>query len=112
MITRRITFPLRLAALRLVRRGGRVALVAFGIAAAAALLGAVAAGSLVARDRSLERQTERLEAADRAVRVVWGGIASGPSNRFASVDASALDALRPFGGRPVRAMLFRQSQAN
>jgi hypothetical protein len=111
MITRRILFPLRLAALRLARRGERVGLVALGIAAAAALLAAVSAGSLVARDRSLERQTGRLAAADRAVRVVWGGIASGPSNHFSSVDRAARDALRPFGGRPVRAMLFRQSQA-
>src|SRR5205807_7623351 len=61
--------------------------------------------------RSLERQTGRLAAADRAVRVVWGGIASGPSNHFSSVDGAARDALRPFGGRPVRAMLFRQSEA-
>src|ERR671937_892727 len=111
MITRRILFPLWLAGLRLARRGERVVLVALGIAAAAALLAAVSAGSLVARDRSLDRQTARLAAADRAVRVVWGGIASGPSNRFSAVDAAARDALRPFPGRPVRAMLFRQSQA-
>jgi hypothetical protein len=111
MIVRRILFPLRLASLRLARRGGRVGLVALGIAAAAALLAAVSAGSLVARDRSLERQTARLPAADRAVRVVWGGIASGASNRFESVDGAARTALRSFGGSPVRAMLFRQSQA-
>ncbi len=111
MITRRILFPLRLAGVRLVRRGERVGLVALGIAAAAALLAAVSAGSLVARDRSLERQTAKLAAADRAVRVVWGGIASGPSNHFSDVDSAARSALRPFGDRPVRAMLFRQSQA-
>jgi FtsX-like permease family len=111
MTLRRLLFPLRLAWLRLARRGERVGLVALGIAAAAALLAAVSAGSLVARDRSLERQTAQLASADRAVRVVWGGIASGPSNRFESVDGSARAALRPFGGRPVRAMLFRQSQA-
>jgi hypothetical protein len=111
-MARRILFPLRLAWLRLVRRGGRVGLIAFGIGAAAALLAAVSAGSLVARDRSLERQTVRVPAADRAVRVVWGGIASGPSNRFGSVDGAARAALRPFGGTPVRAMLFRQSQAD
>jgi FtsX-like permease family len=108
---RRILFPLRLAWLRLVRRGGRVGLIAFGIAAAAVLLAAVSAGSLVARDRSLQRQTADVPAADRAVRVVWGGIASGPSNRFGSVDGAAREALRRFGGTPVRAMLFRQSQA-
>jgi hypothetical protein len=107
---RRILFPLRLARLRLARRGGRVVLVALGIAAAAALLAAVSVGSLVARARSLERQTANVAAADRSARVVWGGIASGPSNRFASVDADARAAVRPFGGEPVRAMLFRQAQ--
>jgi hypothetical protein len=111
MTLRRILFPLRLARLRLVRRGGRVVLVALGIAAAAALLAAVSVGSLVARDRSLERQTARLATSDRAVRVVWGGIASGSSNRFSAVDGAAREALQPFGGQPVRAMLFRQSEA-
>jgi hypothetical protein len=109
---RRFLFPLRLAALRLGRRGDRVALVVLGIAAAAALLAAVSAGSLVARDRSLDRQTARLAPQDRAVRVVWGGIASGRSNRFAAVDGAARSALGPFGGTPVRAMLFRQSEAD
>ncbi len=112
MKTRRILFPLRLAGLRLARRGSRVVLVVLGIAAAAALLAAVSVGSLVARDRNLQRQTARLAPADRALRVTWGGIASGPSNRFAAVDGDARSALRTFGSRPVRAMLFRQSQAD
>lgn len=85
-------------------------LVALGIAASAALLAAVLAGSLVARDRSLERDAARLDPSARAVRVVWGGIASGAPNRFALVDGPAREALRPFGGRTVAAMLFRQSQ--
>ncbi len=110
MRTRRILFPLRLAGLRLARRGGRVTLVALGIAAAAALLAAVYAGSLVARASSLERQTGRIAPADRSVRVVWGGIGSGAENRFASVDGDARQAMRPFGGAPVRAMLFRETQ--
>ena len=50
---------------------------AFGIAAGAALLAAVLAGSLVAQDRSVERATVRVPAEDRTVRLVWGGIASG-----------------------------------
>lgn len=85
-------------------------LVALGIAAAAALLAAVYAGSLVARAQSLERQTAQVDAADRSVRVVWGGIGSGASNRFASVDGDARTALQPFGGAPVRAMLFRETE--
>ncbi len=92
------------------RRGGRVTLVALGIAAAAALLAAVYAGSLVARASSLERRTDQIAAADRSIRVVWGGIGSGVSNRYASVDGDARAALRTFGGAPVRAMLFRETQ--
>ncbi len=108
---RRVLFPLRLAGLRLLRRGGRATLVALGIGTGAALLAAVLAGSLVAQDLGLERATARLAPTDRAVRVVWGGIGSGAENRLASVDRTARDALRPLGGAPVRAMLFRQSIA-
>jgi FtsX-like permease family len=107
---RRILFPLRLAGLRLARRGGRVTLVSLGIAASAALLAAVYAGSLVARAQSLERHTGQIAAADRSIRVVWGGIGSGAENRFASVDGDARKALRPFGVAPVRAMLFRETE--
>src|SRR5436190_1329966 len=92
---RRFAFPLRLAWLRLTRRGERVLLVAFGIAAGAALLAAVLAGSLVAQDRSVERATARLPAQDRTVRLVWGGIASGPGTDVAKLDATSRRARDP-----------------
>jgi hypothetical protein len=108
---RRILFPLRLAAVRLARRGERVGLVALGIAAAAALLSAVLAGSLVAQDRSLARATAAVPPADRTVRLTWGGIGSGAPNDPAAVDRFARAAVKPLARRPIRAMLFRQTQA-
>src|SRR2546423_4569352 len=109
---RRFGFPVRLAWVRLTRRGERVVLVAFGIAAGAALLAAVLAGSLVAQDRSVARATARLPAPDRTVRLVWGGIASGPGTDVGKLDETSRRALAPLVRAPTRAMLFRTSQSN
>ena len=109
---RRFTYPLRLAWSRLARRGERVLLVLFGIAAGAALLAAVLGGSLVAQDRSVERATARVPAEDRTVRLVWGGIASGPGTDVHRLDERSRRALAPLVRSPTRAMLFRTSQAN
>jgi ABC-type antimicrobial peptide transport system permease subunit len=109
---RRVAYPLRLAWARLARRGERVVLVWFGIAAGAALLAAVLAGSLVAQDRSVARATERIPAEDRTVRLVWGGIANGPGTDVRKLDERSRRALAPLVQSPTRAMLFRTSQAN
>src|SRR5512132_1915060 len=109
---RRIAYPLGLAWARLARRGGRLVLVGFGIAAGAALLAAVLAGSLVAQDRSVERATARVSPADRTVRLVWGGIASGPGTDVDRLDEMSRRALAPLVRSPTRAMLFRTSQSN
>jgi hypothetical protein len=109
---RRIAYPLGLAWARLTRRAEPVVLVAFGIAAGAGLLAAVLAGSLVAQDRSVERATARMPAADRTVRLVWGGIASGPGTNVDALDRTARRELDPLADSPTRAMLFRTTQAN
>ncbi|MFL5950525.1 MAG: hypothetical protein ACJ74M_02875 [Gaiellaceae bacterium] len=109
---RRFAYPVELAWARLVRRSGRLLLVLFGIAAGAALLAAVLAGSLVAQDRSVERATARIPAEDRTVRLVWGGIASGPGTNVHRLDEVSRAALAPLVHAPTRAMLFRTSQAN
>lgn len=86
-------------------------LVALGVAAGAGLLAAVLAGSLVAQDESLARATAAVPQADRTVRLTWGGIASGAPNDPAAIDRFAREAVTPLARRPIRAMLFRQSQA-
>jgi len=109
---RRIVYPLGLAWARLTRRAERVVLVALGIAAGAGLLAGVLAGSLVAQDRSVERATARMAAADRTVRLVWGGIASGPGTNVDALDRTARREFGPLADSPTRAMLFRTTQAN
>jgi hypothetical protein len=88
-----------------------VVLVALGVGAAAGLLAAVLAGSLVAQDQSLARATAALPQSDRTVRLTWGGIASGAENDPTAIDRFAREAVKPLAGQPIRAMLFRQSQA-
>src|SRR4051812_3315572 len=111
-VLRRILYPIGLAWARVTRSGGRLLLVAFGIAAGSALLAAVLAGSLVAQDRSLERATSHVPPQDRTVRLVWGGVAAGAGSDPTQLDGIARQALGPIVGAPTRAMLFRTSQAN
>jgi hypothetical protein len=108
---RRIAYPLGLAWARLTRRAERVVLVALGIAAGAALLAAVLAGSLIAQDRSVERATDRLAPTERTVRLTWGGIASGRGTSVDELDRTARGSLAPIAHSPTRAMLFRTSEA-
>jgi hypothetical protein len=107
---RRLATPLRLARARLARRLERVALVALGIAAGAAMLAAVLGGSLLARDRSLERATNRIAPADRAVRALWFGIPAQDASRQ-QLDGWALSALNRFGD-VTRAMVYRETSVD
>src|SRR5712692_7157181 len=107
---RRLATPLRLARVRLAHRLERVALVALGIAAGTAMLAAVLGGSLLARDRSLERATARIPAADRAVRALWFGIPAQDAPRR-QLDAWAEHAIAPFG-EVTRAMVYRETSVN
>jgi hypothetical protein len=106
-VLRRSLFVLRLAATRLSRRIRPVALVAFGIAAAAAAFaGALGAGT-VAQDESVARAVSKLPAQERAVRGSWFG-AYDPG-----VDAEAFRALRGVSStRPVRALVFRETSVD
>jgi hypothetical protein len=107
---RALAFPLWLAWVRLASRAERVALVALGIAAGAAMLAAVLAGSLLAQDRSLRRATERIPQADRAVRAQWLGI-PGQGEAWPALNRRATDALRELSPRrPVAVMLYRQTE--
>src|SRR6478735_2669806 len=92
---RRVAFPLGLALTRLLRRGGPSLLAGIGVAAAAAALAAVSAGSLTAEDAALRHGIRAIAPADRTLRVNWLGV-SRPGGQFAGFDASARRALRGF----------------
>lgn len=99
-----------LAVVRLVHRRGQLALVGFGVAAAAAMLGVVSAGSLVSQERSLQRHIAALAPSVRAMRLNSYG-AAGQLAPYAALDRQARSLLAPIGtGRaPVGTVLFRES---
>ncbi len=103
-------YPLRLARARLARRLGRVALVGLGLAAAAATLAAVLAGSLVAQDRSVGRALDRIPEPQRAVRALWFGVPGETDKNHAELDKAARTSLaRLHVGEPSSVLLFRRA---
>ena len=106
---RRLAFPLWLARVRLTRRGGRVVLVVAGLAAAAAMLAAVLAGSVAAEDRSVGRAVSGLSPDVRAVRVNWFSV-GGQVAPYATLDAHVRRELRHVAPvRPFGTSLYRES---
>jgi hypothetical protein len=106
VVLRRILFPLRLVRARLGAGGERLALVAVGVVAGAAVLAAVLAGRLVMQDRALEQAVAQLQPGDRTVQVIW----SGASDSFARLDRGVAPKVTQLTGeRPVAAMLFREA---
>ena len=107
---RRVLYPLRLVRARLARRLGRIALVGLGLAAAAATLAAVLAGSLVAQDRSVGRALERIPEPQRAVRALWFGVPGETDKSGQELDAIARRSLERLNvGEPNRVLLFRRA---
>jgi hypothetical protein len=107
---RRLAAPVRLAATRLRYRPERTALVAGGLATAAAMLAVVAAGSLVAQDRSIARRVAGLPDSTRSVRAIWFGLGGESEGGYRRLDRIAVSALRPVLDRePARVVLFRES---
>jgi hypothetical protein len=103
---RRIAYPLGLVAARLRGGGSRLALVAVGVVAGAAVLAAVLAGRLVMQDRALAQATAQLAPGDRQVQVTW----SGATNDFVRLDKFVAPTVRALtGDRPAAAMLFREA---
>lgn len=109
---RRLTTPLRIAALRVRSRAGDRLLVAAGVAVAGLLLTSVLGGSLVARESAVRRALESLSDKERAVSAAWFGVSTEESDYARDLDPVAEAALWPFPAeRPiVRAMLFRQTR--
>ena len=106
---RRIAFPLWLARVRLARRGERLVLVVLGLAATAAMLGAVLAGTVTAQDRDVGRRVAALPADVRAVRVNWFSV-GGQAAPYATLDARVRRELDTVVDRPATATsLYRES---
>jgi hypothetical protein len=102
----RLRAPLDVAAARLRAQPGRTALVALGVAAAAAMLLAVLGGSLVARDRAVQDAVAALPLSERTFRVDATALAAGG---YAVADRQVREALAPLApGTPVRAVFFRE----
>ncbi len=107
---RRALFPIWLAGSRLRARSGRSVLVVFGVAAGAAALAAVLAGSVVAQDRSLARATAAVPDPGRQVRAGWLGIPTLPDEEEPVLDGRARRALAGvLPGRVTEVVTFRQS---
>jgi hypothetical protein len=106
----RFLFPLALAARRFRRRGGRTALVALGVAAAAGGLAAVLGGSLVAEDRNLERALARIPEGRRGLQVAHFGVPPQGSG-YAALDRRVRRALAPLSrATPIRALQYRETR--
>jgi F0F1-type ATP synthase membrane subunit c/vacuolar-type H+-ATPase subunit K len=107
---RRFAFPFWLAGVRLVRRGGRIALVAVGLAAAAAMLAGVYSGAVAAQDRDVGRQLRALSPDSRAIHVAWFSV-GGQAAPYATLDRHVRRVLRGVTDRrPTGTSLYRESQ--
>ena len=107
---RRVAFPFWLAGVRLVRRGGRIALVAAGLAAAAAMLAGVYSGAVAAQDRDVGRQLRALSPDSRSIHVAWFSV-GGQAAPYATLDRHVRRVLRGVTARrPTGTSLYRESQ--
>jgi FtsX-like permease family len=99
--------PLVVAAARLRGHAGRAILVAAGIAASLAMLAGVEGGSLIARDRAVQRAVAALPASQQSFRVDAFGLA--PGQTYAQADRTIRGTLTSLTTRrPLRAMFFRE----
>jgi len=109
-VIRRLAFPFWLARARLARRRERFALVVIGLGAAAAMLGAVLAGTVAAQDRQVARGVAALPDTVRAVRVNWFSV-GGQAAPYARLDADVRGQLRRVAAASVTGTsLYRESQ--
>ena len=106
---RRLGYPLRLAAARIARRAPTALLAAAGVAAGAAMLATVLAGTVVARDESVGRAVEEIPAAQRSVRAAWFGLPALDEDH-AGLERTATQALAGVvPGEATPLVLFRES---
>ncbi|MGH3012341.1 MAG: hypothetical protein ACRDMY_10985 [Gaiellaceae bacterium] len=106
---RRLGYPLRLASIRIARRAPTALLAGAGVAAGAAMLATVLAGTVVAREESVGRAVEEIPAAQRAVRATWFRV-PGAEEDPAVLERTAAQALADVvPAKPTGFVLFRES---
>jgi hypothetical protein len=95
---------------RLRRRDSGALTTALGLAVAAAMLAAVAAGATIAADRATARSIEEISVTARSVRAVWFGVPEGSNERLGALDRDVEDALGGLSlGKPTPILLVRQT---
>jgi hypothetical protein len=106
---RRLGYPLRLASVRIARRAPTALLAGAGVAAGAAMLATVLAGTVVARDESVGRAVEEIPAAQRSVRATSFGIPA-LGQDHAALERTATQAIGSVvSAEPAAFVLFRES---
>ncbi|MGB2873847.1 MAG: FtsX-like permease family protein [Gaiellaceae bacterium] len=107
---RRLCFPFWLVRVRLLRRWQRIGLVGLGLAAAAAMLGGVLAGTVAVQDRAVGDRVEALSPGSRAIHASWFSV-GGQSAPYATLDAHVRRRLSQVTtARPTATSLYRESQ--
>ena len=102
--------PVRYAFTRLRSHASRTALVAAGIAVAAAVLAMTAVAAVAVQDRAVQRALGQLQPSDRAVQVNWSGVPAQSNLSLPQLDRIARAALRPVLRRPPFGVyVFRQA---
>src|SRR5205823_2513709 len=94
----RLRAPLLVAGARLRAQPGRALLVIVGVAASNAILVGVIGGSLIARDRAVQRAVAALPPPERSFRVDAFGLP--PDQDYARADRTVRAALAPLSPRP------------
>ena len=106
---RTIVYPLKLASVRIARRAPTALLAAAGVAAGAAMIATVLAGTVVAKDESVGRAVEDIPAAQRSLRAGWFGIPA-QTEGYATLDESARSSLAGVtSAEPAALVLYRES---
>jgi len=103
----------RLACARIAHRPLRSLLVMIGIGAAALMLAASLAGSLLTEDRAVQRAIGDLPVSERTARAFWGGFGGPTEEPFGSLDRVAREALgRALGAEPTAGVVFTELREN
>ncbi len=106
---RRVAYPLKLASIRIARRAPTALLAGAGVAAGAAMLATVLAGTVVARDESIGRAVDEIPAAQRAVRAAWFGLPALDEDHRALEETATQALARVVPVEPTAFVLFRES---